>query len=123
MILLGCHLYATNIGYGCNPERAEADAFLADMPDKLQEHQAEAIRKAISGENELFHNVRNARNLAAELPEGVSRTDIGRNLTLFRCNRYDNDTVPLLVYFDSVRIYHCLISVINIQISLIASIL
>lgn len=93
------------------------------MPDKLQEHQAEAIRKAISGENELFHNVRNARNLAAELPEGVSRTDIGRNLTLFRCNRYDNDTVPLLVYFDSVRIYHCLISVINIQISLIASIL
>lgn len=69
------------------------------MPDKLQDHQAEAIREAISGKNDLLYNVRNARNFAAELPKGVLRTEISRRLTLFRSNRYDNDTIPLLVYF------------------------
>lgn len=94
-----CSLYSTNNDYGNNPERAEADSFLANMPDKLQEQQAEAIRKAIYGESGLLYNVRNARNLAAELPKDVSRTEISQNLTLFRSNRYDNDTIPLLVYF------------------------
>ena len=45
------------------PEQVEADSFLAGMPEKLQERQTEAIRKAISGENDLLHGVRNARNL------------------------------------------------------------
>ena len=99
VICCALSLHSTNIGCDKNPERIEADSFLADMPDKLQERQTEAIRKAISGENGLLYNVRNARNLAAELPEGVSRTEISKNLTLFRSNRYDNDTIPLLVYF------------------------
>lgn len=92
-------LYSTNSDHGKSPECTEADRFIANMPDKLQEQQAEAIRKAISGENSLLCNVRNARNHAAELPEGVSRTDINKGLTLFRSSRYDNDTIPLLVYF------------------------
>lgn len=99
VICCACSLYSTNIGCDKNPERIEADSFLAGMPDKLQERQAEAIREAISGESGLLYNVRNARNLAAELPEGVSRTEISKHLTLFRSNRYDNDTIPLLVYF------------------------
>lgn len=92
-------LHSTNVGYDKPPEHVEADSFLAGMPDKLQERQAEAIRKAISGENGKLLNVRNARNGAAELPNGVSRTEISKSLTLFRSNRYDNDTIPLLVYF------------------------
>lgn len=99
VICCALSLHSTNIGCDKNPERIEADSFLAGVTDKLQERQTEAIRKAISGENGLLYNVRNARNLAAELPEGVSRTEISKNLTLFRNNRYDNDTIPLLVYF------------------------
>lgn len=94
-----CSPYSANTGCGKNPERIEADSFLVNMPDNLQEHQAEAIRKAIAGDGELLHDVRNARNLAAELPFGVYRTEIGNKLTLFRSERYDNVTIPLLVYF------------------------
>lgn len=99
MIWCACSLYSTNVGHGQTPERIEADSFLTGMPDKLQERQTEAIRKAISGESDLLNNVRNARNLAAELPDGVSRTEISKSLTLFRSSHYDNDSIPLLVYF------------------------
>ena len=99
VIWCACPLHSANIGYDHNQERIEADSFLAGMPDKLQELQTEAIRKAISGESDLLYNVRNARNLAAELPDGVSRTEIGKGLTLFRSNHYADDTIPLLVYF------------------------
>lgn len=92
-------LYSANTDCGKNPERIEADSFLANMPEKLQEHQTAAIRKAIAGDDDLLSNVRMTRNTAAELPSGVSRTDIGKNLVLFRSNRYDNDTIPLLIYF------------------------
>lgn len=94
-----CSLYSTDTKCDNTPERIEADSFLANMPNKLQERQTEAIRKAISGDGNMLLNVRNARNLAAELPLGVSRTDISKNLTLYRSNRYDNDTIPLLIYF------------------------
>lgn len=102
IILVMCHacsLYSADTGCRNNPERIEADSFLSNMPEKLQERQTEAIRKAISGEGQLLYNVRNARNIAAELPDGVSRIEIAKNLTLFRSDRYNNDTIPLLVYF------------------------
>jgi len=99
VIWCACSLYSANTDCDKNTERIEADSFLANMPDKLQEYQTEAIRKAIAGDDDLLFNVRNARNLAAELPIGVTRTDIGNNLTFFRSDRYDNDTIPLLVYF------------------------
>lgn len=99
MTWCACSSYPANTDRDRNLERIEADSFLANMPDKLQERQTEAIRKAIAGDGNLLYKVRNTRNLAAELPLGVSRTDISRRLTLFRSNRYDNDTIPLLVYF------------------------
>lgn len=99
VIWCACTLYSANADGGRHPERAEADSFLANMPDKLQDSQAQAIREAISGDGGLLYNVRNARNHAAELPEGVSRTEINKSLALFRSNRYDTDTIPLLVYF------------------------
>ena len=99
VIWCACSLYSANTDCDKNTERIEADSFLANMPDKLQECQTETIRKAIAGDDDLLFNVRNARNLAAELPIGVTRTDIGNNLTFFRSDRYDNDTIPLLVYF------------------------
>lgn len=94
-----CLLCSSNAGHGRNAERAEADSFLSAMPDRLQESQAEAISRAICGNGDMLHSVRNARNHAAELPDGVSRTEISKSLTLFRSSRFDNDTIPLLVYF------------------------
>lgn len=91
--------YSANTGHDEYSERNEADSFIARMPEKLQERQTEAIRKAMSGNNDMLLNVRNARNTAAKLPNGVYRTDISKSLTLFRSKRYDNNTTPLLVYF------------------------
>ena len=91
--------YSANTGHDEYSERNEADSFIARMPEKLQERQTEAIRKAMSGNNDMLLNVRNARNTAAKLPNGVYRTDISKSLTLFRSKRYDNDAIPLLVYF------------------------
>lgn len=91
--------YASDCGNKENPERNEADSFIAGMSENLQARQTEAIRQAISGDGSLLYNVRNARNKPAELPEGVSRTEISKNLTLFRSERYASDTIPLLVYF------------------------
>lgn len=91
--------YSANTGHDEYSERNEADSFIARMPEKLQERQTEAIRKAMSGNNDMLLNVRNARNTAAKLPNGVYRTDISKSLTLFRSKRYDNDATPLLVYF------------------------
>ena len=66
--------YSANTGHDEYSERNEADSFIAHMPEKLQERQTEAIRKAMSGNNDLLLNVRNARNTAAKLPNSVYRT-------------------------------------------------
>lgn len=79
--------------------RREADSFLSDMPAKLQENQAGAIRMAISGDTESLDGVRNSRNSIPQLPAGIRRMNVGGNLALFRDIRYDNDTIPLLIYF------------------------
>ena len=79
--------YSANTGHDEYSERNEADSFIARMPEKLQERQTEAIRKAMSGNNDMLLNVRNARNTAAKLPNGVYRTDISKSLTLFRRKR------------------------------------
>jgi len=76
----------------------EANAFLSNLPAKLQENQTKAIRMALSGNSEQLEAIRSSRNIAPELPIGVTRTHVSDNLALFRDVRYDNDTLPLLVY-------------------------
>lgn len=78
--------YSANTGHDEYSERNEADSFIARMPEKLQERQTEAIRKAMSGNNDMLLNVRNARNTAAKLPNGVYRTDISKSLTLLEAS-------------------------------------
>lgn len=78
--------------------RREADAFLSAMPENLQKIQTEAIRRAIGGDTGDLAAVRNSRNIAPELPDGVTRTDVTENLSLFRSEKFANDTIPLLIY-------------------------
>ena len=86
-----------NCGSLCDV-RMQADSFLRNMPEKLQAHQAEAIRRAIAGDAGMLTTVRQSRNKIAELPTGVYRTEVGNGLALFRSTHYDSDTIPLLVY-------------------------
>lgn len=79
--------------------RLEADSFLSRRPDGLQERQTKAIRLAIEGNTAELEAVRNSRNTSRQLPAGVTRRDIGEHLALYRHERYDSDTLPLLIYF------------------------
>ncbi len=77
----------------------ETESFLSSLPYGLQQRQTNAIRKAIDGDSDALNEVRNSRNAVTALPDGVSRVVINDTLTLFRSDRYSNETIPLLVYF------------------------
>lgn len=93
---------ATVRATNCNVKdiyRAEADSFLKAIPDSMQIRQADAVYKAIGGDYGALASVRMSRNVQPELPKGVSCNLVTGNMVLFRCDRYYNDTIPLLVYF------------------------
>ncbi len=79
--------------------RREADTFIAGIPKNLSQRQTEAVRRAISGDSRMLDSVRSSRNTTSDLPSDVKRLQVGDHLALFRRDRYDNDTLPLLVYF------------------------
>ncbi len=83
----------------CGVYRHEADSFLSVMPKDLQKRQAEAVRLAMVGNSESLEAIRMSRNEASELPLGVIRKQVGENMALFRDSRYEEETIPLLLYF------------------------
>lgn len=97
MSLLAGH--AADGVYEDSDMRAEADAFLSAMPPGIQERQEEAIRLALAGDCSALENVRNARRIASPLPQGIVRTEVGPDMTLFRSERHTDRNIPLLIYF------------------------
>ena len=74
----------------------EAEVFISGLPVGLQDKQEQAIRAAIAGDYSALNEVRNARNVPSELPEGISSEDIDDKYRL-----YVPDGVacmPLLIY-------------------------
>ncbi len=77
----------------------EAASFLMTLPENLQKRQATAIRMAMAGKRDSLDAIRMSRNVPSEPHAGVIRRPIGDNMALFRSDIYDNDTIPLLLYF------------------------
>ena len=99
MKFINLYTTAALVSTGILATAIEADAFLSNLPARLQEKQAEAIRMAISGTCEPLEAIRNSRNISQQLPAGITRTYVSDNLALFRDTHHDNDTLPLLIYF------------------------
>ena len=78
--------------------RAEADRFLAGMPEGLQDRQNDAILAALAGDTAPLTAVRSARNTPAELPAGVTARDVGEGLRLYLPATPPQESLPLLVY-------------------------
>lgn len=78
---------------------SETVAFLEGMPAGLQESQAEGVRRASSGDYEALRNVRNSRNIAPELPEGIVVSEIGTSMKMFRSSAGVGCVRPALLYF------------------------
>ena len=99
MILAAAFILTFKSNAACGVYRHEAESFLKAMPRDMQKRQAEAIREAIAGNNDRLDSMRMSRNIPGELPSGVSRRPVGENMALFRSSLYDNDTIPLMLYF------------------------
>ena len=84
--------------------RHEADSFIAGMPENLQYRQECAVREAIGGNLSLLESVRNSRNTAPTLPEGVSTIDIEGRYRLYRPVECGEDPIPVLVYLHGGRV-------------------
>ena len=77
---------------------SETVAFLEGMPAGLQESQAEGVRRASAGDYEALRNVRNSRNIAPELPEGIVVSEIGTSMKMFRSAAGEGSVRPVLLY-------------------------
>lgn len=77
---------------------SETAAFLGGMPAGLQESQAEAVRRASAGDCDALRNVRNSRNVASELPEGIVVSEIGTTMKMFRPAAGVGRVRPALLY-------------------------
>ncbi len=77
--------------------RVEADTFISNLPDGLQQKQKSAIKSAINGDTAALRRVRNSRNAEAELSTGVKATYLNHSMHLYEIEN-DTTTLPLLIY-------------------------
>lgn len=84
----------------------EADDFIDDMPDALQDRQADAVLHAMRGMVMELKNVREGRNSLAQYPDNINVKDIigdgaarGLKFRLYLPKIADLKRTPLLVYF------------------------
>lgn len=101
VILLAIILFSAHIlGFAQNSlMKKQADNFLKNMPTDLQHKQAEAIKKAISGDNSDLEAVRHSRNTAPSISANVHITDLSPTLRLYEPICASDSLMPLLVYF------------------------
>ena len=78
----------------CKTERI---SFLKSTPEGLQQKQKEAILKAINGDNTSLQEVRNSRNIKAEVSENVIVENISETMRLYRPKTSDT-ALPILIY-------------------------
>lgn len=78
--------------------RAEADIFLAKLPDGLRHNQTQAVRKAINGDNESLEAVRHSRNSAPAISDNVKVIEPAATLRLYEPKGVNNEKLPLLIY-------------------------
>lgn len=78
----------------CKTERI---SFLKSTPEGLQQKQKEAILKAINGDNTSLQEVRNSRNIKAEVSENVIVENISETMRLYRPKTSDA-ALPILIY-------------------------
>lgn len=84
----------------------EADDFIDDMADGLQDRQADAVYHSMRGMGGELATIRNIRNGATTPTAGVERMDIngdgsarGISMRLYRPEKRSKSSLPLLVYF------------------------
>lgn len=78
--------------------RVECDRFLKNMPADLQHRQSEAVRSALKGDYTALQQVRQGRNAAPALPEGVQAEYLTPTLCRFSPVKRSHEKRPVLLY-------------------------
>lgn len=95
---LGACLTAVGMTAAARSMESEAESFLSSVPADLQSRQELAVRKAMEGDTAPLDSVRNSRNAAAELPDGVKAVDIDGLYRLYTPAAGSDRPLPVLVY-------------------------
>lgn len=77
----------------------QANEFLSQLPANLQRSQANAVRKAIAGDNLDLISVRNSRNAASKCSAGVVTRMLTSTLRIYEPISHGTEKLPLLIYF------------------------
>ena len=77
----------------------QANEFLSRLPANLQRCQANAVRKAIAGDNSDLISVRNSRNAASKCSAGVVTRMLTSTLRIYEPISHGSEKLPLLIYF------------------------
>lgn len=77
----------------------QANEFLSQLPANLQRSQANAVRKAIAGDNSDLISVRNSRNAASKCSAGVVTRMLTSTLRIYEPIGHGTEKLPLLIYF------------------------
>lgn len=92
----GCHAADTTD----STIRQQADSFLQAMPDSLQFRQAQAVSRAIAGDNSDLRLIRASRDKAPAISPEVKARDLSPDLRLYEpVAATDTAPLPLLIYF------------------------
>lgn len=78
--------------------RVECDSFMKNMPADLQHKQSEAVRSAIKGDYTALQQVRQGRNAAPALPEGIQAEYLTPTLCRFSPVKASREKRPVLLY-------------------------
>lgn len=81
-----------------NTMRAQADAFLKNLPAGLQQKQTRAILKAIDGDNTDLQAVRSSRNAQPTLSDNVRSRMITDNMRIYEPRDSRDVPLPVLLY-------------------------
>ncbi len=76
----------------------EEQAFLRHMKPGLQHTQMLAVKAGIIGNLAPLESIRQSRNVAPSLSEGIVATDISPNLRLFKPSKRSKKSMPVLLY-------------------------
>lgn len=84
----------------------EADDFIDDIAEGLQDRQGDAVFHALHGQGMELMKLRESRNISSPIPEGVDVRDFtgdgsarGLKMRLYRPEKAKTGNMPLLVYF------------------------
>lgn len=91
--------YSSSIAMDTNKLHSQADAFLQTIDPNLQLNQTKAIEEAIKGDFTSLLQVRNSRNIATELIEGVKARYITEKMRIyFPDDLRKDEKLPCLIY-------------------------